>query len=73
MGLAVWRTLEGTIYDWFNLLFTNISNSITHRAYTDRPHLTPLTPKLGLKTILMPSVIKGDYQNNRQWAKVSVN
>lgn len=39
------------------------------RAYTDRPYLTPLTPKSGLKTILMPSVIKGDYQNNRQWAK----
>lgn len=21
----------------------------------------------------MPSIIKGDYQNNRQWAKVSTN
>lgn len=73
MGLAVWLTWEGTIYDWFNLVFTNISNNITPEAYTDCPHLTPLTLKSGLKTILMLSVIKGDYQNNRQWAKVSVN
>lgn len=32
MGLAVWWTWEGTIYDWFNLLFTNISNSITPQS-----------------------------------------
>lgn len=54
-------------------LFANIPNDISPAAYTDCLRLIPLTHKSGLKTILMPSIIKGDYQNNRQWAKVSAN
>lgn len=37
------------------------------------PPLIPLTPKSGLKTILMLDVIMGDYQNNRQLGKVFTN